>query len=482
MIVSDLPASADPIAPSTWRERLAADVSGGAAPIALFGRPDGDDVLLTAILATGSALAVTRGKVDRAHGYHSLTETFPAFQALERELHEQTGIRVAGHPWMKPIRFPGPVGQPAMNDYPWHTIEGKDVHEIAVGPIHAGVIEPGSFRFMCHGEQVMHLEIHLGYQHRAVEALLLETPLRHQPALVETIAGDSSIAHAWAHAAAVERLAGADADDATALSRAVLLELERIAMHLAGLAGMATDIAFLQGGTTYGRLRTTAINTSMKLCGSRFGRSGVRPGGPAYTFGAREHDALRAAVDLMRGDLASIDERFQADVTVRHRLKGVGTVPKALAIEAGLVGMAARASGVAVDRRIGGPYATRPIVRVTEPSGDCWARALVRIREMQASLAWLDGVLAEKPSWSKARASLPALAPDRLAVGVIEGWRGEVVHAIETDERGAMRHYKVQDPSLRNWLGLALAVRGNEISDFPICNKSFDLSYCGNDL
>ena len=242
-----------------------------------------------------------------------------------------------------------------------------------------------------------------------------------------------------------------------------------------------SDIGFLQGAATYGRLRTTAINTSMRLCGScpRLVAAGTR-------LAACEDvpPLVRDNLGLLARDLAIINDRFLDAVTVRHRFRGVGALSTRQALDLGLVGMAARSCGVALDQRSlpRGAYSRFPARPVVIEGGDCWARALLRVREMDASLAWLKsacdlGALSRESAWP-----LEALAPGELVVSLCEGWRGEVVHCLETDPRGGLLQYKVQDPSLRNWFGLAQALRGNDISDFPICNKSFDLSYCGNDL
>jgi Ni,Fe-hydrogenase III large subunit len=470
--------------PAAWREDLVTRLGAGQRAVTLYGTPAGDEVLVTAVLEEGPRrLHVSRTSLVPQVGYHELTSKFPALHCFERELHEQHGVRVAGHPWLKPIRFER-GDQAAMNAYPFYQLDGKEVHEVAVGPIHAGVIEPGSFRFMCLGEHVHHLEIHLGYQHRGVEARLLRGDPRRLTPLVETIAGDSSVAHASAHCAAVERLASLASSLETEAARGVLLELERIAMHLAGLAGLAADVGFLQGATTYGRLRTTAINASMRLCGSRFGRGAVRPGGNPMTLDRPAREDLRRALALLAADLPIINDCFLAARTVQHRLQGVGVLSSEIVRELGLVGMAARASGVPLDQRSpgGGIYDCVPMAPRVEPSGDCWARARLRVTEIDASLRWLGEVIEAFPEWRAGREAPGPLLPSHLVIAVAEGWRGEVVHCLETDEGGALRHYKVQDPSLRNWMGLAIAVRGNEISDFPICNKSFDLSYCGNDL
>jgi len=467
-----------------FRADLAARLSAGQRLVTLYARRDGDEALVTAVLQQpDGALAVTRATMSAAQGYHELTSDFPALHCFEREMHEQAGLRVAGHPWLKPVRFEG-QDQAAMNAYPWYRVKGKEVHEVAVGPIHAGVIEPGSFRFMCHGEQVQHLEIHLGYQHRGVEARLLGKDPRTLTPLVETIAGDTTIAHAWASVAGLETLADVAPGAESQRLRAVMLELERVGMHLAGLSGLAADIGHVQGSTSYGRLRTTAINTSMRLCGSRFGRGAVRPGGVRVDASPERWAELKKNVALLRADLEPINELFTSARTVRHRLAGVGVLSTAQAQALGVVGLAARASGLPLDARRhgGGLWQAAPIEPVTRADGDCQARAHVRLGELDASLAWLARLADDAPPAAAAPLKLGALAPRQLVVSVVEGWRGEVVHALETGPAGELLHYKVQDPSLRNWMGLAIAVRRNEISDFPICNKSFDLSYCGNDL
>jgi Ni,Fe-hydrogenase III large subunit len=468
-----------------WRRDLLERLGGGARVATLYGRRVGDQVTITAVLQDSDrSIHVSRTIVPADVGYHAMTTSQPALHCFERELHEQTGLRIAGHPWLRPVRYEG-RDQAAMNEHHFYKVEGKEVHEVAVGPIHAGVIEPGSFRFMCHGEQVIHLEVQLGYQHRGVEKRLLGSDPRRLAPLVETITGDTSVGHAWAYCAAIESLAGCELDLETELARAVALELERIAMHLASLSGLAADVGFLQGATTYGRLRTTAINTTMRLCGSRFGRTAIVPGGLGRALISASMAAVTQAVQLLATDVAIINDCFLASRTVRHRLQHVGVLTESDARSVGIVGLVARASGLDGDLRSGvtrGAYDVVPLAAASCDEGDCWARARIRILEIDASLAWLAEVSATYPGWARSKRVVGALAPRQLVVAMAEGWRGEIVHCLETDEAGGLAHYKVQDPSLRNWMGLALAVRGNEISDFPICNKSFDLSYCGNDL
>lgn len=475
--------AAPPLEAAAFLDEVRARVARGERPLTLFGRPDGGAVVVTAALAGLEGLAVVRGAFDPARSYPALTRDLAAFQAFERELFEQTGLVPRDHPWLKPVRSPS--GAPPMEDYPFFRLEGKEVHEVGVGPIHAGVIEPGHFRFMCLGEVVHHLEIQLGYQHRGVEALLLGRPPQRLAQVVESVAGDTVVANATAYARAIEALAGAPARPDAERVRAVGLELERIAMHLASLTGMCNDVAFLPGSSTYGRLRTAAINATQRLCGNRFGRGWVRPGGVRAGLGRGEREWLREALAAMARDLALVDDLTLSSRTVRHRLEGTGVVAPDLAARLGLVGMAARASGQPIDLRTTHPdrvFAARPVPMAVEPGGDCLARLRVRVREVDASVRWLQATLEHDGDAAAGVVEPGPLEARALVVSAVEGWRGEVVHCLETDAQGGLVHYKVQDPSLVNWFGLAQAVRGNAISDFPICNKSFDLSYCGSDL
>ena len=474
-----------------FARRCSDRLDAGARLVTLIGRPDDagkKDVVVTAVVAPVSGeLEVMRARAACGERYEALTARHPAAQIYERELWEQTGLIPEGHPWLKPVRFEG-ERQQRMAEYPFFKVRGQEVHEVGVGPIHAGVIEPGHFRFMCLGEKVHHLEIQLGYQHRGVEALLLQRPPMALAPVVESICGDSCVAYASAYCAAVEALSGTPVGFETEVSRGVGLEMERITMHVATLNGLATDIAFLQGTGTYGRLRTAVINASQRVCGNRFGRNWVRPGRARALNEALRQDLKQTLSDFAR-DLAGMNDLMCAALSVKARFRGTGVVSTKAAQDLGLLGLPARASGVAVDTRSQLPgrlYDRLPIELQVESSGDCWARMLVRMREIDASLAWLFRVLDDTSlDLDKGNGvAVPgtSLRPETLCVSLVEGVRGQIVQVLETSARGDLLHYKVQDPSLPNWFGLALAVRNNGISDFPICNKSFDLSYCGNDL
>jgi Ni,Fe-hydrogenase III large subunit len=355
---------------------------------------------------------------------------------------------------------------------------------VAVGPVHAGVIEPGHFRFQCHGEQVMHLEIALGFQHRDIERLLLGGPHLATPHHIETLAGDTSIGHATAWSQLSEALSGCVVPPRAAALRLVALELERLANHVGDIGALANDVGFLPTAAFCGRLRGDYLNATAAFCGSRFGRGLVRPGGVLADLDETEAAALRARLTPVARDTRGALELFFETPSVLARLEGTGKVSAEAAATAGLVGVAARACGLPRDARrhhpLGG-YQTTTVEVALKDAGDVYARAEVRRLEIEASLALVDATLAALPP-GPVQAAGGGLRPHALAVTLVEGWRGEIVHAALTGADGRIARYKVVDPSFHNWTGLALALRGEQISDFPLCNKSFNLSYCGFDL
>jgi Ni,Fe-hydrogenase III large subunit len=288
-------------------------------------------------------------------------------------------------------------------------------------------------------------------------------------------------------------LANQSATAATQASRTIGLELERIAMHLATLTGLATDIAYLQPAGTYQRLRTAIINLSQRVCGNRFGKGWIRPGAATRITDILRADLLKT-LRAVQVDFLQVNTLMRSSRSTQARFYGVGKVSTQAAQDLGLTGVVARASGVDWDLRRALPdglYAAHPPQAIARKRGDCWARMSQRMLEAQASTEWLidrvedthlDLMNAPDPFAPGDLAGHWQLAPNRLCVSLVEGARGPVMMALETDAAGQLIHVKVQDPSLANWFGLAYALRGQQISDFPICNKSFDLSYCGNDL
>ena len=426
-----------------------------------------------------------------AEGLASLTAVHQQFHPFEREIHELYGVPFDNHPWLKPLRFSFDRRdkESTMDSYPFYTIEGEELHEVNVGPIHAGIIEPGAFRFICDGEQVLHLEIALGYQHRGVESEMVRNQNRlRQTLIAESTAGDTAVGHATAYAELVEKLTNENIGDDLRLERLVAIELERIAMHLADTGALGTDIAFQLYQVVCEALRTVVINTSQAWCGNRFGKSLIRP------FGSN-HPLTEQKIALIRKNIADVRRRYnelRTDILESHtllaRFEQCGLVPKEEMERIGGVGQAARASGVARDIRTTHPSGYYAVglshMPVVKGDGDVMSRLATRLDEVLQSADYIEKVLSTyKPSSNIPAPNYePQLKGEALSFSLVEGWRGEICHVALTDKEGNIAKYKIKDPSVHNWLGLAIAVRSEGISDFPINNKSFNLSYCGHDL
>ena len=421
----------------------------------------------------------------------SLTPVCNQMHIFERAIHENHGVLFDGHPWLKPVRYPHDRTDKSkiMDNYPFYNIESEELHEVGVGPVHAGVIEPGHFRFICNGEKVLHLEIQLGYQHRGVEELFItKNNALQRCVLSENIAGDTSVGHALAHTQLIESLCGMETGDKLQIERCIALELERLAVHIGDTAALCGDVAYQLGQVTCEALRTTIINTTQLWCGNRFGKGLVRPGGSNYPLGNEVAEEMVRVLDNTGQRFNEVADRIYSLPSVLSRFDEIGilTIQQGLAI--GAVGPSARSSGISRDIRKSHPFqyykkfSHNPIVL---ESGDVLARGMLRNLEVRESVRIIRELISiwrgisdvvGKPVYNY------KLRPDSFAVSMTEGWRGEICHLASTGKNGTVENYKIIDPSMHNWMGLALAVRNQEISDFPVCNKSFNLSYCGHDL
>ena len=412
--------------------------------------------------------------------YESVTQDVPSFHIFEREFYEQFGIEPLNHPWLKPVRI-------NQDKYPFFEMKGEEVHQVAVGPIHAGVIEPGHFRFMCNGETVYHLEIMLGYQHRGIEEMMLKNPSNQ---LAESINGDSVIAYNTAYSQVMETLKDIKISNKAQLIRKAALEMERMAIHIGDLGAIAGDIAYLMGASVFGATRTLVINTMLEICGSRFGRGLVTVGGVNYDPSGEIIERALKTLDKVEQDVDRMTNTMLKNSTVMSRLEKTGTVSTEKAKEIGLVGMAARACGVPLDSRFDFPdgwmaelgFEKQPL----KGTGDVNSRFKLRYKEIKESISMVRKIFDKLKDYKDepiiVEGANNKLAQDVMVVSVVEGWRGEIVHIAMTDIHSKLSKYKIKDPSFNNWYGLGLAVRNNGISDFPLCNKSFNLSYSGNDL
>ncbi|NWH04532.1 hydrogenase [Desulfobacter latus] len=470
-------------------------VGNGGKIVHYFAYPDKGSLKLLAVLRTDKLFVAG---CDVPDPYPSFTKTCEPFHLFEREMAEQYGIRPQDHPWLKMVRyhpnytdgaadvFGNDYSQDIPGNYKYYQVEGEEIHEVAVGPVHAGVIEPGHFRFNCIGERVLHLEIQLGYQHRGIEKQLLTVPAKRLPILGENIAGDTTIGHSLCMAQNLEALTGVQPDQGAGVIRTIALELERLANHIGDLGALSGDVAFLPPANYFGRIRGDFLNLSLLICGNRFGKGLVRPGGVRFSLSNDIRKVLNERLAELRPEVTHVLDLLFNAVTVRARFEGCGAVSHEDADHLGLVGPAGRASGMVYDVRRCFPTEHYPHMGIPEnkkTTGDVYARARVRYDEILQSLQMVESLAAipvETQCVNEGIANdLPASS---FSVALNEAWRGEVSHAVLTDEKGKILRYKIKDPSFHNWNGLAMSLRDTGISDFPLNNKSFNLSYCGFDL
>jgi len=410
------------------------------------------------------------------------------FEKFEREIYENFGIKYIDHPWLKPLRYAYNRADKSneIQNYPFYTVDSEELHEVGVGPIHAGVIEPGHFRFICNGEQIMHLEIQLGYQHRGIEQLFLEKKkLLERSTIAESIAGDTVVGHSVAFVNLWESLCNFKTNFPLDFARTLALELERIAIHTGDMAAICADIGYQLGNSVYGRLRTPIVNFFQEWCGNRLAKGLIRAGKINYPFTSELAKRLEDLFIEYLADYKEMTRQLFRLPSALSRMEKTGVVSKSEALEIGAVGLTARASGVNRDIRYSHPfnlYCSYSHLPIVKNHGDVYARVRIRNEEILQSIEFIRELIKTIPEFEKPRNFESSPAPDSFSISLVEAWRGEICHCAITNEKGDLILYKIKDPSHHNWMALAQAVRNNEISDFPICNKSFNLSYCGHDL
>ncbi len=451
--------------------------------------------------------------LDAAHGCIVLRGTVPAdkpeFASLtdaihgvnwqEREVQDLFGLRLLGHPNPRrcALHDDWPEVHPLRKDFDLHTVlppfagprhrfrevEGEGVFQVPVGPVHAGVIEPGHFLFSVAGEPVLYLQLRLFYTHKGTEKLFEALPVPHAVRLAESISGDSGFAHATAFCHAVERAAGVEAPPRGRALRTVALELERLYNHLGDIGAICTDVAFVTANMHALRLKEAVLRVNEHLTGSRLLRGAARLGGVRFDLDPERRAALAGLLAWLRPEFAALVALIRESSGTRDRLETTGVLRPEVARDLGVVGLAGRASGIDRDLRRDFPHAFYDQVRFTVPvftEGDVQRRLAVRREEVVQSMGILEQVLDRLPDGPVA-VPVGEIPPDRVALGYVEGWRGEIFHWIRTAPGNRLARCKVKDPSLQNWPALSEAILGNIIPDFPVVNKSFNLSYSGTD-
>ena len=466
-------------------------------------RASGDDFTLAYVFAPprlSPALTVLVSVPTATASFASLATRSFAASRFEREIHDLFGLVPQGHPDLRrlalhqywpegyhPLRrdaVPRTDFVDAGEAFPFRRVEGEGIFEITVGPVHAGIIEPGHFRFSVEGETIVNLETRLGFVHKGTEKLFEGLPLDRATALAERISGDTSLGHALAFCQAIETLAGCLVPPGARRLRMVLLELERIYNHVGDVGMIINDTGFSFGHAHCFRIREELLRLNERLTGHRLLRGAVVPGGVAGPIATASVTDAAAIVEKLVIEFVEIARLCLDNTTVLERLQGTGRLSPATATEMQVVGLVGRASGIDADVRRDAPFAGYDEAEVHVPvyeTGDVWARTMVRLDEVREA-ARLIRATAEPRDDGLTRAPLPPLASGAYAFGLVEAWRGPVWHWAVADGPASLARLKIVDPSFRNWPALEYAVLKNIVPDFPLCNKSFNLSYSANDL
>ena len=488
----------------------------GGVLVALWGSDDRDRgtgyTLHVALQDDAGLLVLGVALPEAAPEYPDLSRMFPPARRMQRAVFDLLGLRARSappvpgrperrlgadpRPWLRHAAWPEDV-HPLRRDfdaaqrfaaaqerYPVVKVEGDGGHEIPVGPVHAGVIEPGHFRFSVVGEKILRLEERLGYVHKGIEKRFESMPLLEGQRLAARVSGDSAVAFSWAYCMALEGIAGLTPPPRALALRALMLERERIANHLGDLGALGNDAGFAFGLSQFLRLKEDLLRANASAFGARYLNDALVPGGVARDLADDARLRLLEQIPTLKNEIAGLREIYDNHAGMQDRFMACGVVTPAVAARLGLTGLAGRASSQSWDVRCDhphAPYDTLEVRMATHLGGDVAARVEVRFDEVLESLR-LCRVLLEQLPAGETRAGLSAVREGRLGVGWLEGWRGPVLVALESGEGGAIRRCHAHDPSWQNWPLLEHAVIGNIVPDFPLINKSFNLSYSGHDL
>jgi len=499
-----MPVAVGDVDEAQWSAGARAFAASGAPLVALWAsdrRDLGEGFVVFAAYAAADGLACLRLKVSgNRPEYPDLSALFAPAGRMQRAAFDLLGVRARGaidqRPWLRHAAWPADffplrhdvdgahAFETEQEQYEFVAVAGDGVHEIPVGPIHAGIIEPGHFRFSIVGEKVLRLEQRLGYVHKGIEKRFEGMPVGEAHRLAGRVSGDSTVAYAWAYAMAAESAAGCEIPARAAWLRALLLERERVANHLGDLGALGNDAALAFGLAQFSRLREQWLRASAEVFGHRLLMDCIVPGGVAVDPHAGALDRLLAQCDDVEGEVRSLRAIYDEHAGLQDRFQTTGIVTPELAARLGLTGLAGRASGQANDLRVGlpcPPYDALDVQRASDDRGDVAARVAVRFGEILESMRLLRAIIGKMPAGAS-RVDLPGETAAAFGIGRVEGWRGEVLVALETDGATTVRRCHCHDPSWQNWPVLEHAVIGNIVPDFPLINKSFNLSYSGQDL
>jgi Ni,Fe-hydrogenase III large subunit len=479
-----------------WRDFALDSAASGGRLLALWGTP-APAVHMIILLPDGAVVASARA--NPTGEFPGIEDVYPAASRMQRAMRDLLGLATTDaddRPWLRhaawaPDAWPlarrdePAVASHAVDDYRFVRVDGEGVHEIAVGPVHAGIIEPGHFRFSVVGEKVLRLEERLGYVHKGIERRFTELPIHEGHRLAARVSGDSAVALSWAYCQALEGMTDTPIPARAAWLRALALELERIANHLGDLGALGNDAGFAFGLSQFLRLKEGWLRATAAALGQRYLNEHVVPGGVRADLSAAGAAALTEQTTELMQEVRRLRDIYEEHSGVRDRFVGAGTVMPELAARLGLVGLAGRASGQRFDLRVDLPCEPYPELgtrKSSADSGDVLARVAVRFDETLESLRLVRVIVARLPAADALAVAVPTPSDGAHGIGIVEGWRGPVAVALEAGPAGTIRRCHPHDPSWNNWPVLEHAIIGNIVPDFPLINKSFNLSYSGHDL